>query len=271
MDGRFQRNMHHILKRGMVALCGISLLCQHGAAAPVLSGNAIKHIQGSHVIAYQYDAWSRLTNRTLPNGVSTLYKYDENGRVRNIIHYQTPHKQKVISGFADTYNQDGSIQQRVRIGRLGKQAVEQYGYDDNNNLKDYQCSGALCPHDAQGKVITYQHYTFDGFNNIKTVASNNTLTTYEYDQRVPTRLVEYHNSNPAYPSSQKLRYDHNGNILQDDQGNVITYDPLDQTRSIGNQRSYCQMWCMESLSDTRILLFINLLSVFKFHIIGYQG
>ena len=36
-------------------------------------------------------------------------------------------------------------------------------------------------------------------------------------------------------------------------------------------KSYCQMWCMESLSGTRILLFINLLSVFKFHIIGYQG
>ena len=35
--------------------------------------------------------------------------------------------------------------------------------------------------------------------------------------------------------------------------------------------SYCQMWCMESLSGTPILLFINLLSIFKFHIIGYQG
>ena len=31
------------------------------------------------------------------------------------------------------------------------------------------------------------------------------------------------------------------------------------------------MWRMESLSGTPILLFINLLSVFKFHIIGYQG
>ena len=226
----------HILKRGMVALCSISLLCQQGAAVPMLYGNAIKHIQGSSAVAYHYDAWSRLTNRTLPNGVSTVYQYDEYGGVSNITHYQTPQYQKVITGFTYIYNQDGSIAKRVRINGLDQQAIEQYGYDDDNNLKDYQCSGALCPHDAQGKVIRYQHYTFDGVNNIKTVTSNNTLTTYEYDQQIPTRLMDYHNSNPAYPGSQKLRYDRNGNILQYDQGNVITYDPLDQTRSVSTHQ-----------------------------------
>ena len=226
----------HILKQGMVALCGISLLCQQSMAVPMLSGNAVKQIHNSQVVAYHYDAWSRLTNRTLPNGVSTVYRYDEYGGVSNITYYQTPQQQKVITGFSYIYNQDGSIAKRSRINGLSEQAIEQYGYDDDNNLKDYQCSGALCPHDAQGKVITYQHYTFDGFNNIKTVASNNTLTTYEYDQQIPTRLIDYHNGNQAYPSIQKLRYDYNGNILQDDRGNVISYDPLDQTRSVSTHQ-----------------------------------
>jgi len=226
----------HILKQGMVALCGISLLCQQSMAVPMLSGNAVKQIHTSQVVAYHYDAWSRLRNRTLPSGVSTVYQYDEYGGVSNIIHYQTPHQQKAITGFTYIYNQDGSIRQRVRINGLGQKAIEQYGYDDDNNLKEYQCSGVLCPHDAQGKAIAYQHYTFDGFNNIKTVTSNNTLTTYEYDQQLPTRLIDYHNSNPAYPSSQKLRYDRNGNILQDDQGNVIIYDPLDKTHSVNTRQ-----------------------------------
>ena len=226
----------YILKQGMVALCGISLLCQQVVAVPVFSGNTVKQIHHPQVVAYHYDAWSRLTNRTLLNGISTVYRYDQYSGVSNITHYQTLQQQKVVTEFTYIYNQDCSIRQRVRINGLGQKAIEQYGYDDNNNLKDYQCSGTLCPHDAQGKVITYQHYTFDGFNNIKTVASNNTLTTYEYDQQIPTRLIGYHNSNPAYPSSQRLRYDLNGNIVQDNQGNVMTYDPLDQTHSVSTKQ-----------------------------------
>jgi RHS repeat-associated protein len=227
---------YHILKQGIFSVCGISLLCQQVVAVPVFSSNTVKQIHHPQVVAYHYDTWLRLTNRILPDGVSMVYQYDKYGGVSNIIHYQTPQHQKVITGFTYIYNQDGSIRKRSRIDGLGQQAIEQYGYDDANNLKDYQCTGALCPRDAQGKVIRYQHDTFDEFNNIKTVASNNTLTTYEYDQQIPTRLIGYHNSTPTYPSSQKLIYDRNGNILQDDQGNVITYDPLGQTRSVGTQQ-----------------------------------
>jgi len=226
----------HILKLVIVVFCGISLLYQQGVTVPVLSGNSIKQIHDSQVVAYHYDVWSRLANRTFPNGVSTAYRYDEYSDVSNIIHYQTPQQLKVITGFTYVYEHDGSIAKRSRINELGQQAIERYGYDDDNNLKDYQCSGALCPHDAQGKVISYQHYTFDGLNNIKTVASNNTLTTYEYDQQIPMRLIRYHNSNPTYPISQKLRYDRNGNILQDDRGNLITYNPIDQTSSVSTRQ-----------------------------------
>ena len=143
--------------------------------------------------------------------------------------------------FAYTYHQDGNIQTRTRTNQQGEQARERYTYDKDNNLSSYQCQGSLCPQDQRHNSIHSQHYTFDAVNNIKSIQSNlpnaqgkviNNTTTYQYSPALPTRLIGYQNTDEDNGNSPTLLYDKDGNMIEDDQHQLLTYDALDRTQAI---------------------------------------
>ena len=107
---------------------------------------------------------------------------------------------------------------------------------------NYACSGALCPKDNLGNRINSQKYTFDIWNNIKTVSTSVTskakgiqstnITTYQFDANDPIHLLRYTNSNPAYDQSATIKYDKDGNITTNEHNQKITYTPFDQMDSV---------------------------------------
>ena len=188
------------------------------------------------IISYQYDHYSRLSTQSYPNDIKTVYGYDDYNGLASLTH---EHTNKTITAYTYTYNQDGTICTRTRTDATDQQAKETYTYDKDKNLAGYQCQGGLCPEDQRHNTINGQKYHFDAVNNIQSIQSSlttsqgkviNNTTTYHYSAQFPTRLISYQNSNPDYGNSPTLVYDKDGNMTQDDQHHLISYDPLDRTQ-----------------------------------------
>jgi len=196
---------------------------------------------GKLVNDYGYDHYARLISQTYPNHLQTQYTYDEYNALATLTHQQLGKTTKLITKFAYSYHQDGNIQTRTRSNQQGEQAKETYTYDKDNSLTSYQCQGSLCPQDQRHNTIHSQHYTFDAVNNIQRIESSLTnaqgkvttnTTTYDYSPILPTRLIGYQNSDPDYGNSPMLLYDKDGNMTEDDQHQLLTYDALDRTQAI---------------------------------------
>lgn len=77
-------------------------------------------------IAYNENGWHTSLQRS--NGVETRYVYDDNGRVRNILHLNAEGER--LDGFAYEYDTVGNI---LRVTRIDNWAVL-YSYDESQNL-----------------------------------------------------------------------------------------------------------------------------------------
>ena len=195
---------------------------------------------GKSIARYGFDAAGRLITAN-KGPVTTTNTYNSLGQLSA---YQTTvansKAPQTVAAYQFTYAQDGDLRSRVRASQQGRTS-EAYQYDSINNLLNYTCSGAFCPKDNLGNRINSQHYTFDTWNNIKTVATSVTsktqgtqinTTTYAFDAKDPIRLSHYSNSNPAYAQSATLAYDKDGNITTNEHNQTVTYTPFDQMASI---------------------------------------
>lgn len=189
----------------------------------------------SATLTYHYDAFGRIQASYLSSGIDSSYRYTHYNALASLNYYQHEQPLKKMIHLTYHYRRDGSLRQRARVNAVGKHAIETYGYNHNHNLQDYHCSGALCPQDKQGNKLIFQHYTFDAFDNIQHTKSNNGSVTYYYDPLLPTRLAFYQIHVRNSHTTHKFVYDHDGNIIQDDYENLITYTPFDQTATVNNQ------------------------------------
>ncbi len=195
--------------------------------------------QGKSLENFTYDLAGRLI-QLVKGPVKTAYTYNTLGQLSA---YQTGVMQNnhlnQVADYQFHYLQDGDLTSRVRSSG-GTSTTEQYQYDSINNLLNYTCNGSLCPKDNIGNTIKDQHYTFDEWNNIKTVATDvlsakgpqTNTTTYHFDSTDPIQLRNYTNSNSAYGQSATLRYDNDGNITTNEHNQFITYTPFDQMASV---------------------------------------
>ena len=199
--------------------------------------------QGKKLASFTYDLAGRLI-QSEKGPVKTAYTYNTLGQLSA---YQTGVMQdnhlNQVADYQFHYLQDGDLTSRVRSSG-GTSTTEQYQYDSINNLLNYTCNGSLCPKDNIGNTIKDQHYTFDEWNNIKTVATDvmstkgpqTNTTTYHFDSTDPIRLLNYTNSNSAYGQSATLRYDNDGNITTNEHNQLITYTPFDQMASVNTKQ-----------------------------------
>ena len=164
---------------------------------------------------YHYTPWSQVQTIQYDNSMQTQYRYDAYQRMTALIHLPNGNKAQTTLDLHYTYNRMNQLTWRKRSDDAVTMQ-EQFGYDANNRLIDFTCQGQHCPANA--------HYTFDHWNNIKQVIHPTAVTTYHYSSIHPQRL-----------NSPHLMYDRTGNIVQDDQGTVLHYDPfghLDSARTL---------------------------------------
>lgn len=113
---------------------------------------------------------------------------------------------------------------------------ETYLYDRRGRLQVYTCDGPEAPVDPSGQVIARQTFGFDGIDNIISVITQSPggtpqRTLYEFNNpEDPAQLSKI--VPPASQPAIDLRYDRNGNLIQDEQGRVLVYDALNRLRRV---------------------------------------
>lgn len=122
-------------------------------------------------ITYNNNHWRSSLLRS--NGIETLYNYDDNGRVRNIVHVNEEGER--LDGFAYEYDAVGNV---IRVTRADNWAIL-YSYDEAQQLLSERWL------DARNQLVYSVSYVYDLAGNrteqIERIGGNNperTLFTY---------------------------------------------------------------------------------------------
>ncbi|MGH7164355.1 MAG: LamG-like jellyroll fold domain-containing protein, partial [Nitrospiraceae bacterium] len=180
-------------------------------------------------VQYAYDALSRRTTMTLPNGTQTSYTYDPASQVTNILH-------KLISGGTQinqadyVYNQVGN-----RTSLTDRRGVQNFGYDQLDRLTSathpltldqtyaYDPVGNRTTNASQhnaGNQLTEDAgftYTYDANGNLtrKTVKASGVHTDYTYDAENRLVRVEEFAAGATTPAAtSSYRYDGLGRRIE---------------------------------------------------------
>lgn len=132
--------------------------------------------------------------------------------------------------LASSYTPAGKLARKTLKQDKDVLRDEQFTYDARGRLSLYTCEGTQRPRDALGREILKQRYVFDALDNILTLETTFpggvNVATYGYSETDPTQLVSIANSHADYPGPVTLRYDDNGQLVQDEQSRRIDYDAL---------------------------------------------
>ena len=207
-----------------------------------------------------YDHFGRTLS--IKNGIGILraFSYDSLGRLNTVEDALDGH---TFDRFSYTYDAETGNLTSLTQAEGAESATSTYRYDLLNNLTEMTCTktddkshaSSLCPRDIELKnsgltvppIIMRQSYTFDRWNNIKTVSEdvvseNKHLTkTTHYSYRDsstdgnknydPNQLLSYQTiwSGQSYtPSPELISYDNEGRIIKDSDGNLLHYNAFGQ-------------------------------------------
>ena len=180
--------------------------------------------------SWSYDALSRRTSLTLPNGIQTTYTYDPASQVTNILHQLTATSSQINK--ADyVYNNVGN-----RTSLTDRRGPQTFGYDQLDRLTSASHPLLLDPqafaYDAVGNRTTGGSvvnpgnqltadanfgYQYDDNGNLtrKTLLATGNFTSYTYDAE--NRLItveEFAAGNPTAVTTSTYRYDGLGRRIE---------------------------------------------------------
>ncbi|QCI11373.1 sugar-binding protein [Pseudomonas putida] len=199
-------------------------------------------------------------------GLATELEYDHQGRevLRRFIFLKTV-VEAPIEGFSFTnecvqalVDEAGLLVQGVQelgqaysvLDQITRKSLSENGdvlreetfdYDARGRLEAYTCAGpiAYCPKDPAGKNIREQYFQFDALDNIiwlytgfeeEDGTTGDNEATYLFDYKDPAQLSGVMNTHADY-ADFTLRYDLDGNMVQDDKGKTLSYDALGRLSS----------------------------------------
>ncbi len=224
--------------------------------------------------AVQYDDYFNRPVKIINGiGIARYFTYDALGKLTT-----TTDKQgnKTLQTLSYTYDlKTGNIVTFTR-SEDNNSATQRYTYDNNtNNLTSMLCSvtgqsdkaSSLCPRDTvlsgshltTPPVIMAQKYTFDDWNNIKSVSeklvtsegqSTSKTTTYTYasqnangDHFDPHRMIAFNTQwqdsvSDTSVAPKTIVYDSLGRVIKDADGNTLHYNALGQQDGFTNVRTH---------------------------------
>ena len=142
----------------------------------------IVNSEDSTTTAYGYDDEDKLTSRTLPNGITTTYEYDNIDRLKRL---------KDVSSTATLFDR-------------------QYGYDTASQISSIN------------EPTNSRSFGYDPVNRLKTVtASNNQNESYNYDG-VGNRTSSHLSNAYGYQANNKLTSTQTGDYSYDANGNMLS-------------------------------------------------
>jgi len=113
------------------------------------------------------------------------------------------------------------------------------------------------PKDSNGNMITEQDYSYDTLGDItsQVVKTNNGTSTLTYNytnSNDPMQLMSLNSSNTAQ-SFSSIKYDDEGNMLQDWNGNSYTYNALDEMTSTTNAKNTEMLYGYDGEGNTSVV------------------
>lgn len=187
--------------------------------------------QGNLMASFEYNELSQLsatTTRDLTAGTTlvTVLSYDDQGR--EILRTLTPDRQPART-LEQVWQIDGLLESRHLQQGTASLLKETFKYDARGRLTIHTCSGSTLPKDADGREITRQVFTFDELDNI--TLSITTFTggqteraRFSYANDEPCRLTGVIYTPSRTTPDPSFSYDLNGNQLNDERGQRLTYD-----------------------------------------------
>ncbi|WP_164721180.1 RHS repeat-associated core domain-containing protein [Burkholderia stagnalis] len=216
----------------------------------------LTRVQGAALDAsLQYDGFGRLrqcTTRDADSGrtLTVTLAYDDFGREteRRIVQDGAP---PVV--IAQTHTPADKLARRTLSAGDTIVRDETHEYDARGRLVAYRCTGTQLPNDPYGHAIASQQYTFDSLDNLNVVTTEfgdgtRNVTRFSYGNETdPTQLTRVTHSHADYPPTLELRYDADGNLV-DDGSRTYQYDPLGRlTRIAGAVRSLSAQYRYDAL------------------------
>ncbi|MFZ9035383.1 MAG: RHS repeat-associated core domain-containing protein [Francisellaceae bacterium] len=223
--------------------------------------NGVNEDSYSGKIEYRYNNYNQLTQKRMTAYVSDLttmdFSYNDLGQMTQQYTSETGDSYSQDRSLIDyTYNDLGQLQQKSTVvgHKLNEitpnlPVVNDYYYDQYGRLTSmYQSAPeAKTPTDTIGWVNDYlgdgiqsQRYSYDVYNNLveettATLNSSNAVSKrYQYSSTNPFQLstIETQRGQPATTTTASLSYDAMGRVIQNYDGNQISYNDLGQVATI---------------------------------------
>ncbi|MEG5263578.1 RHS repeat-associated core domain-containing protein [Pseudomonas sp. JDS28PS106] len=205
-------------------------------------GRVASVTQGKLNTTSHYDDWGRLSWREARHGETgasllTAIEYDSLDRELKRTLTLTGQPQRVIT---QTWYDDDQLHTRdLSVGGTSL-CKETFSYDLRGRLDHYSCEGTQLPTDAKGNRLTEQVFVFDPLDNVETCLSryedgSRDLARFSYASDDPCQLVKVTHTHASYPAALDFSYDADGHMLNDEQGNRLTYN--DQGRLVEVRKS----------------------------------
>ena len=149
---------------------------------------------GSGTVSYSYDEFGRLCNKNMPNGINTLYRYNDLGKISQIIHKG----ENLYEEYNYEYDVTGN---NTVIDKIRTEAKDSgrftYGYDK---------LGRLINSSRDGKLL--KEYEYDAFGNRTVMRENDVTATYVYNAN--NQLMSFITPD----QEENYEYDNRGNLIK---------------------------------------------------------
>ncbi|MBI3345265.1 MAG: type IV secretion protein Rhs [Gammaproteobacteria bacterium] len=178
---------------------------------------------GTQLIGFTYDAAGRLTQKTLPSGVSTRYTYNPDNTLSQVQNRST--SASVVTQH--DYSYDAAGNRLTHTEQIGATLTKyQYLYNALDRLSEVR-NNAVVP------STLIEGYSYDTLGNRSQKTDGVNTTAYVYD--TANQLKEIRQGSPTGALLASLSYDPNGNLLTKSEGATLTslsYDALNRLSQV---------------------------------------
>lgn len=190
--------------------------------------------QGSLLATFGYDSAGRLHSTETEDAANrqrllSKQYYDDLGRETSRTQALTrTDGSTLIHALELSWRSDDQLYSRT-LSRDGSEILhERFDYDVLDRLEHHRFEGSELPSNGSGRQIVSQFFIYDALNNLTECYTDFAdgsmdVATYVYDGFLLREAT--HTLQPDYPARQAFSHDDDGNLLNDEQGNRLLYDP----------------------------------------------
>jgi len=168
----------------------------------------------------------------------TELEYDDFGReVRRRLNASGAEPEELTQ----TFDQNDRLIKRALLHGDTYLLDERFDYDPRGRLKTCEYSGSRRPVDSQGNTVSREYFLYDAMDNIiwlrTTFVGGENAATYHYDNLDKTQLTRVTHTHRDYAGQGiALRYDVDGNQINDERGRQLNYNELGRLVSVTEVR-----------------------------------